>query len=77
MTLRSGFQTPEAEQHLRDTWAAGAKYMRDMGTSSAYAQGTNSQYIAGAWSPTYAKTMGLIKKALDPNGIMCPGLWNL
>jgi hypothetical protein len=41
-----------------------------MGTSSAYAQGTNSQYIAGAWSPTYAKTMGLIKKALDPNGIM-------
>lgn len=77
VTLRSGFQTPEAEQHLRDTWAAGAKYMRDMGTSSAYAQGTNSQYIAGAWSPTYAKTMGLIKKALDPNGIMCPGHWNL
>lgn len=76
-TLRSGFQTPEAEEHLRKTWAAGAKYMRSIGTSSAYGQGTNSQYIAESWSPTYAKTMSLIKKALDPNGIMCPGLWNL
>ena len=76
-TLRSAFQTPEAEQHLRDTWKAGAKYMRMTGSSSAYGQGTNSQYIAESWSPTYAKTMAAIKKALDPNGIMCPGLWNL
>lgn len=76
-TLRSGFQTPEAEEHLRETWKAGAKYMRLVGSSSAYGQGTNSQYIAESWSPTYAKTMSAIKKALDPNGIMCPGLWNL
>ena len=76
-TLRSGFQTPEAEAHLRETWKAGAKYMRLVGSSSAYGQGTNSQYIAESWSPTYAKTMSAIKKALDPNGIMCPGLWNL
>jgi FAD/FMN-containing dehydrogenase len=77
VTLRSGFSTLEAEEHLRKTWEAGAKYMRSVGTSSAYGQGTNSQYIAESWSPTYAKTMSLIKKALDPNGIMCPGLWNL
>ena len=76
-TLRSAFQTPEAEAHLRETWKAGAEFMRKAGTSSAYGQGTNSQYIAESWSPTYAKTMAAIKKALDPNGIMCPGLWNL
>lgn len=77
VTLRSGFQTPEAEEHMRKTWEAGARFMRSKGTSSAYGQGTNSQFIAETWSPTYANTMSLIKKALDPNGIMCPGLWNL
>lgn len=77
VTLRSGMQTPEAEEHMRKTWAAGAEYMRKIGTASTYAQGTNSSYIAETWSPTYARLMSALKKALDPNNIMCPGLWNL
>jgi FAD/FMN-containing dehydrogenase len=76
VTIRSGFSTPEAEAHLRKTWRAGEEYMRKAGTSSAYAQGTNSNFIAESWSPTHSKLMNAIKKTLDPNNIMCPGLWN-
>ena len=76
VTIRSGFSTPEAEAHLRKTWRAGEEYMRKVGTSSAYAQGTNSNFIAESWSPAHSKLMNAIKKALDPNNIMCPGLWN-
>lgn len=77
VTLRSALQTPEAEEHLRKTWEAGAKFMREIGTSSTYAQGTNSNYIAETWSPAYVRLMSAIKHTLDPNNIMCPGLWNL
>jgi len=76
VTIRSAFSTPEAEEHLRKTWRAGEEYMRRVGTSSAYAQGANSNFIAESWSPTHSKLMNSIKRTLDPNNIMCPGLWN-
>jgi len=76
VTIRSAFATPEAEEHLRKTWKVGEEYMRKVGTCSTYAQGTNSNFIAEAWSPTHSKLMNTIKKVLDPNNIMCPGLWN-
>jgi len=76
ITMRSAYSTPEAEAHLRETWEKGEEYMRKAGTSSAYAQGTNSNHIAASWSPIYSKMMGSIKNTLDPNNIMNPGLWN-
>ncbi|MFZ7121184.1 MAG: FAD-binding oxidoreductase [Eubacteriaceae bacterium] len=76
VTIRSGFSTPAAEEHLRKTWRIGEEYMRKNGTSSAYAQGTNTNFIAESWSPIYSKMMNSIKNTFDPNNIMCPGLWN-
>ena len=77
VTLRCKQTSPEAEEHLRKTWLVGAEFMRKAGTSATYAQGTNACYVADTWSPAYAKTMSAIKKTLDPNNILCPGLWNL
>lgn len=76
ITIRSGFSTPEAEEHLRKTWRVGEEYMRKVGTCSTYSQGTNSNFIAESWSPNHSKLMNSIKQVLDPNNIMCPGLWN-
>lgn len=76
VTLRSGFSTPEAEAHLRKTWKVGEEYMRSVGTSSTYAQGANSNVVAESWSPMQARFMSTLKQALDPNNIMCTGLWN-
>jgi glycolate oxidase len=77
VTLRSRQTTTEAEAHLRESWLAGAEYMRKIGTSATYAQGTNSCFVADTWSPAQTKVMGAIKKTLDPNNILNPGLWNL
>ena len=40
-------------------------------------QGTSLANSASAWSPTYKSFMSTIKKALDPNNIMMPGLWRI
>lgn len=77
VTLRSRLTTPEAEEHLRVSWRAGAEYMRKMGTSATYGQGNNANFVADTWSPAQTRVMGDLKKMLDPNNILNPGLWNL
>ncbi|HNZ31858.1 MAG TPA: FAD-binding oxidoreductase [Smithellaceae bacterium] len=40
-------------------------------------QGTSFAHTASAWSPTYKSFMQAIKKTLDPNDILMPGLWRI
>ena len=40
-------------------------------------QGECLAQIAANWSPTYKAFMRSLKKALDPNNIMMPGLWRI
>jgi len=77
ITLHWDDTIPGVEEHLRKVWKAGADYMLKHGTFSAYAQGNHSILASTAWSPTYYKIMSGIKKTLDPNNILNPGLWNL
>lgn len=41
------------------------------------AQGDLTRKSAGAWEPAYHNFMKTLKKALDPNNILNPGLWRL
>lgn len=41
------------------------------------AQGNLTQKSAGVWQPAYYNFIKSIKKALDPNNILNPGLWRL
>ena len=41
------------------------------------AQGMGSIEAASVWSPTYKTYMKTIKRALDPNDILMPGLWRI
>lgn len=67
----------EAGPYMIEKWKKGAKYLNDNGTSTAYTQGKNSKVIAEKWSPAYYMFMKNMKKMLDPNDILVPGLWNL
>jgi glycolate oxidase len=77
ITIHWDDTVPGVEEHNRKLWKAGADFMLKNGTFSAYAQGNHSSSISSAWSPTYYKVMSGIKKTLDPNNILNPGLWNL
>lgn len=77
ITIHWDATVPGVDEHNRRLWKAGADYMLKNGTFSAYAQGNHSTMISSAWSPTYYKVISGIKKTLDPNNILNPGLWNL
>lgn len=77
ITLHWNNLEPGAEDHMQRLWRAGADYIQKYGVSVVYCQGSNSNLLSKFWSPTYSKTIGLIKKAFDPNGILCPGLWDM
>ena len=59
------------------TWRRVAEVLNKAGSCSAYTQGNNSNLIAEMWTPAYYNLMKKLKDVLDPNHIMCPGLWNL
>lgn len=39
-------------------------------------QGEAARILADAWSPAYASLVARIKTALDPNGVLNPGMWS-
>ena len=62
---------------MLEVWRKTADLANQEGTCSAYTQGNNSNKIAEMWTPAYYNLMKGLKTMLDPNNIMCPGLWNL
>jgi hypothetical protein len=77
VTLHWFDSVPGAEAHVRKIWKEGVDFMLREGTNVCYAQGSNSNYCSSVWSPAFSKFIGGLKKTLDPNDIMCPGLWDL
>lgn len=68
---------PGAGEYAIKAWERMADCLNKNGSCSTYTQGNNSNYIARMWSPSMAEFMKNMKKMLDPNNILCPGLWNL
>lgn len=66
-----------AGEYMLEVWRKTADLANQEGTCSAYTQGNNSNKIAEMWTPAYYNLMKGLKTMLDPNNIMCPGLWNL
>ena len=77
LTMHWDTTIEEAGPYMIEKWKKGAKFLNDMGTSTAYTQGYNSKVIAQKWSPAQYMFMKNMKKMLDPNNILVPGLWNL
>lgn len=66
-----------AGEKMLPLWRKEAEWLNQNGTCSAYTQGNNSNVIAEMWTPAYYNLMKTLKTTLDPNNIMCPGLWNM
>lgn len=66
-----------AGERMLPLWKKEAEWLNWNGSCSAYTQGNNSNVIAEMWTPAYHNLMKAIKTTLDPNNILCPGLWNL
>ncbi len=66
-----------AGEYMLELWKKGAELLNNEGSCSTYTQGNNSKMISKMWTPAYHNLMKSIKKTLDPNNILCPGLWNL
>ena len=77
ITLKWDDSIPGAGKHVLGIWEEGAELLKHEGTSTTYCQSNNSNIIASAWTPVYYNTIKGLKKMLDPNNILCPGLWNL
>ncbi|TZE82522.1 FAD-binding oxidoreductase [Calorimonas adulescens] len=77
VTLHWNDAVPGAGDYVRKVWKEGVDFILKEGTSVCYAQGSNSNLVSSVWSPAFSKFIGGIKKTLDPNNILCPGLWNL
>ncbi len=74
-----GTTRDEASQRLHDKALARMEelFTNKYGGWSETHQGASLAHSASAWSPTYKTFMQTIKKALDPNNIMMPGLWRI
>lgn len=77
MTFHWDDTIPGAGEAMLPVWHRAADLLNNNGTCSAYTQGNNSNKIANMWTPAYYNLMKTLKKTLDPNNIMCPGLWNM
>ena len=55
----------------------GYRRVVEMGGLPEPHQGYASRASAAAWSPQYRGLMSGLKKMLDPNNILNPGLWDL
>jgi FAD/FMN-containing dehydrogenase len=62
---------------MRELWARGLEMGTERGWFPDAHQGYGTIVIAKHWSPEVANFMRTLKRALDPNNIMNPGLWSL
>lgn len=77
VTLHWDTTIEEAGEYMINMWKQGAQLLNSKGSSTTYTQGINSKVISEKWSPNYFNFMKNMKKMLDPNNILCPGLWNI
>ena len=77
VTMHWDTTNEEAGKFMLERWRKGAQVLNENGSCTAYTQGNNSKVIAQKWSPVYYNFMKNMKQMLDPNNILCPGLWNL
>jgi glycolate oxidase len=68
---------PGATEKVREIWQEGADYLMKAGTAGWGCQGWGSIVWSSIWSPPFHNFIRTLKRALDPNNILCPGLWNL
>lgn len=77
VTMHWDTTNDEAGKYMLERWKKGAHLLNESGSCTTYTQGNNSKHIVEKWSPTYYNFMKNIKRMLDPNNILCPGLWNM
>ena len=62
-----------AAKIAQDQW----RFAIDNGAFIDAQQGNLTGFIASNWSPEFRQFMLNLKRTIDPNNIMNPGLWNL
>ena len=74
-----GTTRDQASQRLHEKALGGMErlFTEKYGGWTETHQGTSLAHSASAWSPSYQNFMRTIKKALDPNNVMMPGLWRI
>lgn len=77
VTMHWDTTNEEAGKFMLERWKKGAHLLNENGSCTTYTQGNNSKIIAEKWSPAYYNLMKNLKTMLDPNNILCPGLWNM
>lgn len=67
---------PEAIEFGRYMEEEYLKFCVARGMFTESTQGRDADAAAQAWSPTFRHLVKTLKQAIDPNGIMNPGVWN-
>ncbi len=67
--------SPELREFIKDMILDYQKYTHELGLLDVYNQGVMSRLNAACWSPGFKSLHTTVKKALDPKGILNPGLW--
>lgn len=70
-------EIPEGREIVLELQKEGYRRVIALGGCPEPHQGFASQANAAAWSPEYSGLMSSLKKTLDPNNILNPGLWGL
>lgn len=68
---------PEAREKLLKIVKEHTDFVTRLGASMDVHQGYAAQLMASYWSPPFYSFMKTLKKAVDPNNILNPGLWKL
>ena len=69
--------SPESRAKLLKIVKEHTEFVTRLGASMDVHQGFAAEVMASCWSPTFYNFMRVIKRAIDPNNILCPGLWKL